>query len=108
MPPTNRGKDRNPTERQYQAEQERKRGFTAKQTKGAADWGSCDPEKLQAAVVAAGNIGGALRFGYTSDGGAYSIGIYGDGDPYTHYVRPDEDIDGTLRDLAEYFEALRT
>lgn len=43
--------------------------------------------------------GGAIRFGLTRDGGALAIGIYGDGDPYTEYLKPDEDITRYLEEL---------
>lgn len=66
-----------------------------------ADWGGADGDLLRRTVAAIALTGGAVRFGYTTDGGAYSIGIYGDGEPYTEYVRPAEDIDEYLRDLTE-------
>jgi hypothetical protein len=66
-----------------------------------ADWKECLPDILSGAVAAVGAGGGALRLGYTSDGGAYAIGIYGDGDPYTEYVRPNEDITEYMRMLME-------
>ncbi len=66
-----------------------------------ADWGSVQPELIAGVVVAVATSGGAVRFGYTSDGGAYAIGLYGDGDPYTEYVRPAEDIEVVLKGLIE-------
>jgi hypothetical protein len=67
----------------------------------AADWESCDPATLAKAVANVGARGGALRLGYTTDGGAYAIGIYGDGEPYTEYVRPSENITDFLEQLIE-------
>jgi hypothetical protein len=55
-------------------------------------------------VTTLASTGGAIRFGYTSDGGAYAIGIYGDGEPYTDYVKPAEDINEYLKDLADSWE----
>jgi len=50
------------------------------------------------------NKGGAIRLGCTRDGGAWSIGIYGDGStPYTEYVRPDEDINAYFDGLGAFF-----
>jgi hypothetical protein len=66
-----------------------------------ADWASAKATLVVGAVAAVGRAGGALRFGYTSDGGAYAIGVYGDGQPYTDYVRPNEDIDAYLSALIE-------
>ncbi len=74
---------------------------------GTADWVSADAATLHRAVATATNAGGALRFGYTRDGGAYNVGIYGDGEPYTEYIRPDEDIDQVLRSIIELFESIK-
>jgi len=59
----------------------------------SAEWGSVDAAKLLAAIVAVTSHGYAIRFGYTKDGGAYAIGIIGDGEPFTEFVRPTENID---------------
>lgn len=66
-----------------------------------ADWRGVDTERLAHAIATITIAGGAVRFGYTADGGAYSIGLYGDGEPYTEYVRPAEDIDAYIADLTE-------
>lgn len=70
---------------------------------GIADWASADAELLRRAIETVARTGGALRFGYTRDGGAYSIGVYGDGDPYTEYIRPSEDLNAFLSDICESF-----
>jgi hypothetical protein len=62
-----------------------------------ADWSSIDSSLLAAAITAVAESGGAIRFGYTRDGGGYAIGFLGDGEPYTEYLRPSDDI-------AAYFE----
>lgn len=69
-----------------------------------ADWGSVSPEAMFRAISAVTAKRCAIRFGYTMDGGAYAVGILGDGEPYTDYIRPTEDIDEYLRGLAEDFE----
>jgi len=69
-----------------------------------ADWGSADAGVLQRAIAAAALTGGALRFGYSRDGGAYAVGIYGDGEPYTEYLKPSEDLDSFLADIEQLFE----
>lgn len=66
-----------------------------------ADWISVDPVLLQQAIAAWAAQDGALRFGYSRDGGAFSIGVYGDGDPHTEYFGPNDDIEGYLRDIIE-------
>jgi len=74
---------------------------------GITDWQSADCEKLKRAICAASIVGGALRFGYSRDGGAYAIGIYGDGEPYTVFVKPAEDIDTYLDDITDLFEGIK-
>lgn len=70
----------------------------------AADWGTVDPEVIRRVIVAVTRAGGALRFGYTADHGAYALGIYGDGPtPYTEYLRPTEDLAEALTELAQTF-----
>lgn len=71
-----------------------------------ADWAKADANLVLRAITSAALQHGALRFGYTSDGGAYSIGIYGDGDPYTEYVRPSENLDEILMAIIELFDSM--
>lgn len=58
-----------------------------------ADWGEASSDKVYQAIKAVTQHGFAIRFGYTKDGGAFAIGILGDGEPFTEFVRPTEDID---------------
>lgn len=74
---------------------------------GTADWSSATGDDLRRAISAAALVGGAIRFGYSRDGGAYAIGIYGDGEPYTEFVKPSEDINQFLRDVQALFESIR-
>jgi len=72
---------------------------------GRADWATVDMAQIQETIAKVSATGGAVRFGYTADGGAYAIGVYGDGPtPYTEYVRPGEDIDAFLADLGAAFD----
>lgn len=73
---------------------------------GTADWESADALTLQKAIATAARTGGALRFGYSRDGGAYAVGIYGDGEPYTEFVKPSEDVTAFLVEVIELFEAI--
>jgi hypothetical protein len=68
-----------------------------------ADWATADAELIKAAIAAAADTGGALRFGYSRDKGAYAVGIYDGGEPYTEFIRPSESIDGFLRDVEQHF-----
>lgn len=74
---------------------------------GVADWESVNAESIRAAITATALTGGALRFGYSRDGGAYAIGIYGDGEPYTEFVKPGEEVEITLNDICDLFEGIK-
>ena len=68
----------------------------------SADWAGVEPEAIRDAITALGSIGGALRFGYSRDGGAYAVGVYGlENQPYTDYLRPGDDIPAYLYGLAD-------
>ncbi len=69
-----------------------------------ADWGGCDPKILVSAIESVTKCGGAIRFGYSADGGAYSIGIYGDGEPFTEYKPGDADVDRWLEGIKLDYE----
>jgi hypothetical protein len=74
---------------------------------GVADWATVEAETLKSCIVTVALAGGALRLGYTADGGAYAIGVYGDGpEAYTEYVRPSENLDKVLKDLEQTFRAI--
>lgn len=73
-------------------------------TGSVADWMGADADLLQKTIAKASAKHGAIRFGYTRDGGAYSIGVYAGVDYFTDYVRPTESIDDYLRDLLTSFE----
>lgn len=81
----------------------RRRRQETRGTGEIADWASADGNLIVAAISAVSSTGGALRFGYTRDKGSYAIGILGDGEPYTEYVRPTENLDEYLRGLIRDF-----
>lgn len=95
----------NKREQQERKPQNRKRTVHASGGNTPAEWGDCNPATLMGAISAVSRDNGAIRLGYTRDGGAYAIGIYGDGEPFTEYVRPGEDIneylEGLIRDYGK-------
>lgn len=93
--PDDAREDSKPTQRRYR-NQSRGNGEVA-------DYATIDAIALLQAISAVCARGCAIRLGYTRDGGAYAIGIVGDGEPYTEYVRPTEDVALYLRSLAEDF-----
>lgn len=70
-----------------------------------ADWGSADAGLLHAVIAAITARGGAVRFGYSRDGAAYSVGVYLGAERFTEYIRPQEDINDYLKNLAIDFGA---
>jgi len=75
--------------------------FTAK-----ASWHDANSELVVRAIAAASSDGGALRFGYTRDGGAFCVGVYGDGEAYNLYSKPDDPaaLNIMLQDIIDGFE----
>lgn len=72
---------------------------------GIANWGNADADLALQLVVIVARDGGAVRFGYTRDGGAYSIGIYSGDLSKTYYCNEKDGIDETIRGLIQYFDA---
>lgn len=73
-----------------------------------ADWRSVNAEKIRGCIAVAGDHGGAVRFGYTRDGGAYAVGVYGLGEPYTAYMRPGDNVEDFLDDLVQAYVSLES
>jgi hypothetical protein len=65
------------------------------------DWEQARPELVIRLISTIAKMGGAVRFSYTRDGGAYCIGVYGDGEPFSEYARPGDDLDSWLQGLIE-------
>ena len=74
------------------------------QVGNVADWGSVNVVVLVKLIEVSSKKGGAVRLGYTRDGGAYAIGVYCGSNYFTDYVRPSEDVDQYLKDLTVSFE----
>jgi len=70
---------------------------------GEADWKIADPVIAMELVCRVAVQGGAVRYGYTRDGGAYSIGLYIGQDSKTYYCNEAEGINEKLAELVEYF-----
>ena len=70
-------------------------------TQEVADWTSVDANVIQRVVSAFSAAGGAVRFGYSRDGGAYSLGVYLEDDHETLYFKPYEDVSVKLTELVE-------
>jgi len=71
---------------------------------GVADWAGAESNLVLQLVCKVGFLGGAVRYGYTRDGGAYSIGVYLGDDSKTYYCNEKDGVNEQLKDLIEYFE----
>ena len=67
-----------------------------------ADWQQISAELLVRAIATVSASGGALRFGYSRDGGAYALGIYSDGERTTEFTPSAEEMEAILHDLIEW------
>lgn len=68
------------------------------------DYADVPAELIQRVLCAITARGCAVQFGYTRDGGAYAVRIVGDGEPYTEFIKPTEDVPAAFTFLAEDFE----
>jgi len=69
-----------------------------------SDWEGVNEKLLVHAIGIVSRKGGALRLGYTRDGGAYAIGVYAGANYWTDYLRPTDDPEEYLQSLIESFE----
>lgn len=67
---------------------------------GAADYTAASWVSLAALVISTARLSGAVRLGVTRDGGAYAIGMYLDDDYATEYIKPGEDFDAAIEEIA--------
>lgn len=70
------------------------------------DWGSIDPTRILGLIQLVTGRGGAIRFGYTRDGAAGSIGVYYGDDRDTLYFRPTGDPEENFGLIERTFESL--
>ena len=71
---------------------------------GRADWRTVNNTAIVAVIQAAAEVGGALRFGASRDGGAFALGVYGDGpDVYTLYAGSAEEMEEHITHLSDVF-----
>jgi hypothetical protein len=70
------------------------------------DWANADPQRVVALITAVTAQNGLCSFGYTRDASAYTLTVILDGERYTDYCRPTEDVDGFLDSLREDYTDL--
>jgi len=75
-------------------------------SQGVADWETVDAALVVKAIATAALVDGAIRFGVSRDGGAYSLGLYGGGEPVTIWVGGNGDIVGELENIIQWYRDL--
>lgn len=73
---------------------------------GSADWSNATPATITRLIDTVTSRGGAIRFGYSRDGGAYAIGFYYGSESTTKYCRPGEELDTFLEKWIEFYAQL--
>jgi hypothetical protein len=81
--------------------------FANRNGAGAADWGGCNPERLQGVVVAITALGGAVTFGLSRDQGAHSLTLMLDGQRETMWFNGGADLDAALDDVLGMLDAMQ-
>jgi len=75
--------------------------FAGREGTGQADWGACDPARLQTVLVKITELGGAVTFGLSRDMGAHSLTLLLDGNRQTLWFNGNADLDQELLGVAE-------
>jgi len=70
-------------------------------SRGKVDFVQLQSAELFALTSYIIEVGGAIRIGSTRDGGAYAIGIYGFGEPFTEYC-------GAAESFPDFCDQLRS
>jgi len=82
-------------------------GFAARTGAGKADWGGCDPRWLQAIIVSMTEMGGAVTFGTSRDGGAYSLTLLLEGEREALWFNGGADLEGELEKVLATLETMK-
>lgn len=80
--------------------------LSQRRTGTKADWLGCSPERLQGVIHKITTVGGAVTFGTSRDGGAYSVTLLLDGDRETLWFNGDADLDDELQAIVETLDAM--
>ena len=71
-----------------------------------ADWGGCDPARLQGVIASITALGGAVTFGLSRDKGAHSLTLLLDSEKQTLWFNGGADLDEELDDVLGTIAAL--
>ena len=70
---------------------------------GSTDWSVANSGLIVKLIDTVSSRGGAVRFGYTRDGGAYAVGLYYGGESTTEYCRPSEELDDFIQKWIDFY-----
>jgi len=84
----------------------RLQAFSERRSSGNADWGDCDPKWLQDILVGITGLGGAVTFGLSRDGGAFSLTLLLDGDRETVWFNGDAELDTELEQVLATIDSM--
>lgn len=70
-------------------------------------WGTIDPSAIRGCIDAVTKAGGAVMFGLTADGGAYSICVLQDQDKIKDYPHGTAECQLTLQSIIEWYVDLK-
>lgn len=70
--------------------------FRTGNARAVGDWGGCDPRWLQAVIVSITQIGGAVTFSLSRDGGAHGLTLLLDSERQTLWFNGDADLEAEL------------
>jgi len=76
-----------------------RRASRSQSNTGQPDYAKATPGWILAVIVEVTRQGGAVRFGYSRDGGIYVIGVYLAGEMENIYIKESEGLDTKLEEL---------
>ncbi len=71
-----------------------------------ADWGDCDPERIQWVITGITSKGGAVTFGLSRDRGAHFMTLLLDNGKQTLWYNGDANLDDELKAVVDHIEAM--
>jgi len=81
--------------------------FSDRKSGNTADWGGCDPKWLLEVVVGITEMGGAVTFGLSRDGGAYSVTLLLDSDRQTLWFNGDAELNTELEQVVAVLDTMK-
>ncbi len=80
--------------------------FASRELVGSADWGECDPAKLQDVIAKITAMGGAVTIGLSRDKGAHGLTLLLDGARKPLWFNGDADLDAELDKINATLDAM--